>query len=504
MKKLLLSFLMAAAPLVLLSACASPTTVCANEPGGNLTLSGGEHVASDCSFAGQTTIMITANATCFSMTGGTVEGGLLKFQLAPSIWHVTIEVRGVSFGHVSGGGAILLSGDSMKPIVNSKITIADCTFRNIVAPGLPGVSKAVSMSGGLRSSAFTVNNNSFNSEIDFPNYMETFIAQGRWYTSNMTISDNIVNIVTLSETAYGGRMGFVASYAMRGLSVTFRRNNYTATGPTEDDDGHRGIMYFETGRDWSIPVLDDYTGVSEHELRTTFGKGEIVVEDNVFSSSEMDFSISTQYAINVFFNGNNITGDGATQSTYVSIRPYRMLPSIIEVIGNTITTPRYRGYISLEGMLAAHSKALIEGNTIRPADGSAAAIQLHGVSYDPFAVADDTVSVAINKNVVHEGTASVGKFFIKNENTKPADVPNWPGVAVCGNTFNGAVLKTDAQIAAATDRGGRDASELIAFAPVATTCLIVRENGAASLVGSGFLKMVAAVPILISFVLFVL
>ena len=299
-------------------------------------------------------------------------------------------------------------------------------------------------------------------------------------------------------------MGFVGSYAMKGLSVTFRRNIYTATGPTEDDDSHRGIMYFETGRDWSIPYLDDYTGISEQELRTTFGKGEIVVEDNVFSSSEMDFGISSQYAINVFFKRNNITGDGATRRTYVSIRPYRMLPSIIEVIGNTITTPRHRGRISLEGMLAAHSKALIEGNTFRPGDGSAAAIHLDGDSYDPFAVEDETVSVAINKNVVHEGTASVGKFFIRNEITKPADVPNWPGVAMCGNIFNGVVLKTDAQIAAATDRGGRDASELIAIAPVATSCLIVRENGAASLVGSGFLKMVAAVPILFALVLFVL
>ena len=191
MKKLLLSFLMAAAPLVL-TARAAPTTVCASEPGGNITLSGGEHVANDCTFTGETTIAITANATSIVVTGGTVEGGLLKFQVAPSIWHVTIEVRGVSFGHASGGGAILLSGDSMKPIVNSKITIAECTFRNIVAPGLPGVSKAVWMNGGLSSSAITVNNNSFNSEIDVPHYMDTFIAQGRWYTSNMTISDNTV------------------------------------------------------------------------------------------------------------------------------------------------------------------------------------------------------------------------------------------------------------------------------------------------------------------------
>ena len=59
----------------------------------------------------------------------------------------------------------------------------------------------------------------------------------------------------------------------------------------------------------------------------------------------------------------------------------------------------------------------------------------------------------------------------------PSDAADWPGVSVCGNTFNGAVLKTDAQIAAATAMGGIDPSELIAIAPVATTCLIVRENG---------------------------
>ena len=72
---------------------------------------------------------------------------------------------------------------------------------------------------------------------------------------------------------------------------------------------------------------------------------------------------------------------------------------------------------------------------------------------------------------------------------------------MCGNTFNDAVLETDAQIAAATDSGGKDRSQLIAFAHVATTCLIVRENGAPSLVGSGFLKMIASLSILFALLL---
>ena len=202
MKKLFLSFLMATAPLAL-TALAALTTVCAYEPGGNLTLGSGEHVASGCIFTGQTTIAITANATSFSIKGGTVEGGLLNFQLSPSIWHVTIEVRGVSFGKVSGGGAILLSGVSLKPIVNSKINIADCTFRNIVAPGLPGEGTSITMSSDMTASDMTIANNSFYAEMNTSLYAEMFMATSRCHRSNITVADNTADFMMVSKGAFG-------------------------------------------------------------------------------------------------------------------------------------------------------------------------------------------------------------------------------------------------------------------------------------------------------------
>ena len=251
----------------------------------------------------------------------------------------------------------------MKPIVNSQITVADCTFRNIVAPGLPGISDPVTMNGGFSSSLIAVVNNNFVSEIDSETYGDTFIAQGRWYTSNMTVSENTVSVVTLSKAAFGGRMGFIAFSAMKGLTVAIRRNNFTASGPTKDGYSHMGIWYLETGRDWSIPYLDDYTGISEQELRTTFGKGEVTIEDNVFSAPMVHLDVSSQHSINVFIKGNLLTAasppaDGVVRASFVAIRPNRGLPTITEVIGNTITTDRTRAYISLNGLLSSHSTAL--------------------------------------------------------------------------------------------------------------------------------------------------
>ena len=210
-------------------------------------------------------------------------------------------------------------------------------------------------------------------------------------------------------------MGFVCSFAMRGLSVTFSRNEMTATGPTMEDYGHMGILVFETGRDWSISSLVDHTGVSEHELRTTFGKGEVIVEDNVFSAPAADIDITTQHSINVVVKGNSITTDDASidvdTSIYVFLRPGTTLPTVTEVARNAITSATRRAYISLNGMLAAHSKALIEGNTIRPGDGSLAPILL-GSNYDNlFTVADATVSVAVKDNIVDEGTVVAGQHF---------------------------------------------------------------------------------------------
>ena len=314
-------------------------------------------------------------------------------------------LRCAEYRKVSGGGAILLSGDSMKPIVNSQITVADCTFRNIVAPGLPGISDPVTMNGGFSSSLIAVVNNNFVSEIDSETYGDTFIAQGRWYTSNMTVSENTVSVVTLSKAAFGGRMGFIAFSAMKGLTVAIRRNNFTASGPTKDGYSHMGIWYLETGRDWSIPYLDDYTGISEQELRTTFGKGEVTIEDNVFSAPMVHLDVSSQHSINVFIKGNLLTAasppaDGVVRASFVAIRPNRGLPTITEVVGNTITTDRTRAYVSLNGLLSSHSTALIEGNTLRSGNSTLSAIQLHGSTYEPFTVADATVSVAIKDNIV--------------------------------------------------------------------------------------------------------
>ena len=87
----------------------------------------------------------------------------------------------------------------MKPIVNSQITIADCTFRNIIAPGELGIPESIFFFVGLDKSTITVTKNSIFAEIDDYAYGEMFIAEGRWYDSNMTISDNTANFVTLSD-----------------------------------------------------------------------------------------------------------------------------------------------------------------------------------------------------------------------------------------------------------------------------------------------------------------
>ena len=140
----------------------------------------------------------------------------------------------------------------------------------------------------------------------------------------------------------------------------YRRNHFTASGPTEKNYGHRGIRYFELNRDYSIPYLEDYTGVSEHELRTTFGKGEVIVEDNVFSSPSVDLAVSTFHSINVFIRRNAIFGDHNALHTFIKARPGFTLPSTTVIANNTVTSAASSAYIALHGILPAHSKALIQ------------------------------------------------------------------------------------------------------------------------------------------------
>ena len=281
---------------------------------------------------------------------------------------------------------------------------------------------------------------------------------------------------------YGTRGAFFRAYA-KGMAFIFSRNTVTASGPSAY--GHEGVVFGDT-RDMyspSLPTAMDYGGVSEADLRSRFGKGYVTIEDNIFSGPTYIATIDATQGIDAVVTNNEATTDHATIDAQMNIRTGLFLPATCRVAGNSITSATTGARVTLTNdAVTPHSSVAIEDNTIGTANVAVPFILGNGGAFPTkFSVSDNSVTVSISSNTVVStsagSAADTPKAMISILHTASPAVDDWPGVSVCGNTFLGARIRTDAEIAAVTDTGGKALAELIPIASAAAGCgVVVRER----------------------------
>ena len=341
-------------------------------------------------------------------------------------------------------------------------------------------------------SVVSIVRNDFYGETSAPSYINGFVTTtGSYEQTAFAFDDNTANFTTHP----GGRCSRVLLFTtlMHGIAFSYSRNKAVAYGV--GTQGHVGADYSDYTNAVVVPAPIDYSVFPEEALRSAFGKGYVSMLDNTFSGFEAVIRAITVRAIDIDIRNNEMTAPGVKEPLVIRLRTGLNMPARCRIANYRMTAQNnYASIIVINRAIAALSSFEFSSNTIRAplAIGNPNAPVTLGTTTDPCTVEAASVKITVENNIIENTAANTNSddanrpALLSTRYASAASDPDWAGVSVCGNTFDGECIRTDAQIAAVVDDGGKDPAVAMTIASAAAACgIVVRENGALPCGGGG-------------------